>query len=126
MVDPSVLHFAGTQVGTTAAAQTVTVTNVPSPAGGNVPLVIDGIEVPGPAGADYPLSSGTISNSCFMPASGGNWSGCNSDPVLDAGQSVTFQVAFAPGSTGSRYANLTVVGNDTNPYTDIALYGVGT
>ena len=129
VVTPPELHFADTPVGSATAPQTVTITNGAAAVGaGNAALVIPGIGILGPAGADYKITSNSIPSGCILAA--GNTqivSSCASDPiVLNTGQSVTFQVAFAPGSTGSRDANLTIVSNDTNPYTDIALYGVGT
>ena len=123
VVSPSVLRFAGTQVGKTSAAQTVTISNPPP---GNAPLVIDGMGVLGvpDAAANYVLTSSTISKSCFMPASGGNWSGCNTDLVLDVGQSATLQVAFTPKAVTPLDVNLTIVSNSASPYYDVAIYGM--
>jgi hypothetical protein len=124
VVSPPKLQFGETQVGKMSAPQTVTISNPPP---GNAPLVIDGIGVVGEPGAatDYVLSGGTISKSCFMPATGGSWTGCASDVVLDVGQSATFQVAFAPKAVTPLDVNLTIVTNSSSPYYDVALYGMG-
>ena len=58
-----------------------------------------------------------------MPASG-SWSGCSSDLVLDVGQSVTFQIAFAPAAVKPLDVNLTIVSNGASPHFEVALYGM--
>jgi hypothetical protein len=71
-------------------------------------------------GSTVGISSATLGNAVY------SISGLTLPTNLSAGQSVTFHVAFAPGTAGSVTANLTLVSNASNSPLVIALSGTGT
>ncbi|HUI41778.1 MAG TPA: choice-of-anchor D domain-containing protein, partial [Terriglobia bacterium] len=85
---PSTLTFASQLVGTTSAAQTLTLSNT-----GTATLTITGVTLSGTNAADFALASNTCGAS------------------LAAGSSCTIGVTFTPASTGSRSATVTVTDN---------------
>ncbi|WP_246143800.1 choice-of-anchor D domain-containing protein [Actinacidiphila oryziradicis] len=94
--DPATLSFAGTVVGSSASAQTVTVTN-----------------------------SGTTSASVSGVAVTGDFSQTNNCSTLAVGASCSVSVAFKPTTGGSRTGNLTVTSNANNSPTTVSLAGSG-
>jgi hypothetical protein len=95
---PTSLTFGSVVVGSTSAAQTVTITNT-----GTAAAAISGIS----AGAPFAQT-----NTC-----GGS---------VAAGGSCTASVTFKPTSNGSASASLTVSSNATDPTLTVALSGTGT
>ncbi len=93
---PGGLSFAAAVVGTTAAAQSVTVTN-----------------------------SGTSAASVSGVAVTGDFSQTNTCATLAVGGSCTVNVAFAPTAGGPRTGTLTVTSNANNSPTTVALTGSG-
>jgi hypothetical protein len=71
-------------------------------------------------GSTVTISSASLGNAAY------SISGLTLPTNLSAGQSVTFQVAFAPSTAGSVTANLTLVSNASNSPLVIALSGTGT
>lgn len=94
--DPASLSFPATVVGSSATAQTVTVTN-----------------------------SGTASASVSGVAATGDFSQTNNCSTLAVGASCTVTVGFKPTTGGSRSGNLTVTSNANNSPTVVALTGSG-
>ncbi|MBO3751193.1 choice-of-anchor D domain-containing protein [Streptosporangiaceae bacterium NEAU-GS5] len=94
--NPTSLSFAGTVVGTTSAAQTVTVTN-----SGTTSATVSGVSVSG----DF-----TQTNNCA---------------TLAVGSSCTVTVRFAPAAAGARTGAVTVTSNANNSPASIALSGSG-
>jgi hypothetical protein len=94
---PATLRFAGQLVGTTSAAQSVTLTN-----GGNAPLNISGFQV---------AANFNQSNNC--PAS------------LAAGSNCQVQVTFAPTATGTVNGILTISDSATSSPQTVTLTGSG-
>jgi hypothetical protein len=92
------LSFAAQTVGTSSAAQTVTVNNT-----GNAGLTVSGVSL---TGAD--ASQFTQSNNCSSVAAGG---------------SCTVNVTFAPGSSGTKSATVSIAHNATGSPTAISLSG---
>jgi uncharacterized membrane protein len=97
------LTFAAQRVGTTSAAQSVTVTNT-----GGVPLTVSGVDLTGPAATSF---AATPAAACA---------------TVDPGASCQVAVTFAPTATGSRTATLTVRSNDPGAAPAVALNGTGT
>jgi FtsP/CotA-like multicopper oxidase with cupredoxin domain len=103
---PVSLLFGNQPVGSTSAAQIVTISN----ASGTAPLSITGIGISGANAGDFSLTQT-----------------CGTFPVtLAVGSSCTASVSFAPIAAGSRLASLTV--NPAAPATlqSVALSGTGT
>jgi hypothetical protein len=95
---PGSLAFAGQAVGTTSAAQTVTVTN-----------------------------SGTATASITGVVTGGDFAQSNTcGSSLDAGAKCTVSVKFRPTTSGTRTGTLTLTGSQSNSPTAVALSGSGT
>ncbi|HVV25189.1 MAG TPA: discoidin domain-containing protein [Pseudonocardiaceae bacterium] len=94
--NPASLTFAGTVVGSTSAAQTVTVSNT-----GTSAASVSGVSVTG----DFSQTNA-----------------CSSIPV---GGSCTVSVTFKPTAGGSRTGTLTVASNANNSPTTVALTGTG-
>ncbi|MBL8309217.1 MAG: choice-of-anchor D domain-containing protein [Burkholderiales bacterium] len=100
-VSPTQLTFGSTTVGTTAAAQTVTLTNT-----GNAALVLGTTAI---AGSDFAVGSNT----------------CTSGSSLAASASCTISVSFAPTAAGSRSGTLTIAHNATPASSSVSLTGTG-
>ncbi|MFJ5269898.1 choice-of-anchor D domain-containing protein [Streptomyces sp. NPDC088358] len=94
--DPASLSFDGTVVGSSAAAQKVTVTN-----------------------------SGTASANISGVAASGDFSQTNNCSTLAVGASCTVNVGFKPTTGGSRAGSLTVTSNANNSPTTVSLSGSG-
>jgi hypothetical protein len=94
--NPGSLTFAGTIVGSTAAAQTVTVTN-----------------------------SGTTSATVSGVTASGDYSQSNNCSTLGVGASCTVTVSFTPTTSGSRAGTVTITSSANNSPTTIALSGSG-
>ncbi len=104
-LSPASLAFAGQLVGTTSAAQTVTLTN-----SGTAPLTIAGIGLGGTDAGDF-AQTGT----------------CPVGPAtLAAGASCAISVTFTPTAAGGRGATLTVTDNAAGSPHTVALAGSGT
>ena len=99
----SSLSFGSQSVGTTSAAQGVTLTN-----GGNAPLTISSIQITGTDPGDFGMPSNTCGSS------------------LGANASCTVNVTFAPTTSGSRTATLTFADSATNSPQSVSLTGTGT
>jgi hypothetical protein len=93
---PSSLSFAGTIVGSSAATQTVTVTN-----------------------------SGTSSATVSGVTASGDFSQTNNCATLAVGASCTVTVRFTPTTSGSRTGAVTITSNANNSPTTVALSGSG-
>ncbi len=87
-LQPSALTFAAQTVGTTSAAQTLTVTNV-----GSAALTISGISISGGSSTDFAQT-----NTCGAS--------------LAAGASCAIRVTFTPSATGSRGAAVNIACSD--------------
>ncbi|HEX9334497.1 MAG TPA: choice-of-anchor D domain-containing protein, partial [Pseudonocardiaceae bacterium] len=94
--NPASLSFAGAVVGTTAAAQTVTVTN-----------------------------SGTASATVSNVAVTGDFSQTNNCATVAVGASCAVTVTFKPTAGGSRTGTLTITSNANNSPTTVSLGGSG-
>jgi F5/8 type C domain/Abnormal spindle-like microcephaly-assoc'd, ASPM-SPD-2-Hydin len=94
--NPASLTFAGTLVGDSAPAQTVTVTN-----------------------------SGTTSATVSGVTASGDFSQTNNCSTLAVGASCTVTVTFTPSASGTRTGNVTITSNANNSPTSIALTGSG-
>ncbi|MDX6345231.1 MAG: hypothetical protein QOF84_21, partial [Streptomyces sp.] len=94
--DPASLSFDSTVVGSSATAQTVTVTN-----------------------------SGTASATVSNVAVTGDFSQTNNCSTLAVGASCSVSVGFKPTAGGSRTGNLTVTSNANNSPTTVSLAGSG-
>ncbi len=104
------LSSATQTVGTTSAAQRVTLTNTSS---GNATLNITNIEVTGPHGADFALSVAGAAP-CSLGAN-----------HLAAGTSCTFDVTFTPSEAGARAASVTITSNAATSPDNLPLSGTG-
>ncbi|MDH6115224.1 parallel beta-helix repeat protein [Kitasatospora sp. MAP12-15] len=93
---PANLSFAATVVGSSTAAQTVTVTN-----------------------------SGTSAASVSNVAATGDFSQTNTCSTVAVGASCTVNVVFTPTAGGARTGTLTITGNANNSPTTVALSGAG-
>ncbi len=96
---PSTVSMPGTTVGTTSAAQTVTVSNT--------------------GGGAVAVSSVTSSNAGEFTVSGSN---CG---TVNAGGGCTFNITFTPAAAGARSATVTIVSNGTGSPQSIAVSGTG-
>ncbi|HWV85466.1 MAG TPA: choice-of-anchor D domain-containing protein [Capillimicrobium sp.] len=106
---PTGIAFGTQRVGTSTTPQTVTVTN--SATGMNAgPLVIadGGVTVTGAAAGDYAIDSDECSGQTLAPSG-----------------SCTVEVVFAPTTTGSRAATLSIASNASGSPTGVALSGTG-
>ena len=103
-LSPTSVSFGSKNVGTTSAAQTVTLTNT-----GTAPLTISGIAVNGTNAADFAQT-----NTC--PASSN---------TLAANASCAISVTFSPAATGARSASVSVTDNASDSPQSIALSGTG-
>jgi hypothetical protein len=101
-VSPTSLNFGTVSLGTTSAAQTVTVTNDT-----NSTLTFSGVAIVGADHGDFGLAS----NTCV-----GN---------LAANGSCAIGVTFTPTATGSRTADLKISDNGTNSPQIVSLKGTG-
>ncbi|WP_328914513.1 MULTISPECIES: choice-of-anchor D domain-containing protein [unclassified Streptomyces] len=94
--DPASLSFAATVVGSSAPAQTVTVSN-----------------------------SGTTAATVSGVTASGDFSQTNNCSTLAVGASCTVTVTFKPTTGGARTGNLTLTGNANNSPTTVTLAGSG-
>jgi hypothetical protein len=99
------LTFNGQLVGTTSAAQSVTLTNT-----GNAALTITGIAVSGANSGDF-----VQTNTCPT-----------SPTTLVAGSNCAISVSFKPTATGPRNAALAITDNVANSSQSVSLTGTGT
>ncbi len=95
------LSFASTVVGSTTAAQSVTLSNT-----GNAPLTITGIALAGANPGDYAQT-----NTCGA--------------TLAAGKNCSISVTFTPTTPGSRGASLSITDNASGSPQTISLSGTG-
>jgi hypothetical protein len=107
-IDASSHDFGDQLVGTTSAAQTVTVTN-----GASASATLE----PGPLSIQ-----GTASDQFQIVPAGDQCSGA----MLAPGQGCTVEVVFAPTSLGSKPAQLAIPTNDPSSPTEVLLSGTGT
>ncbi len=103
-LSPTSLSFGNQNVGTTSAAQTVTLTN-----NGTSALTITSIGVTGTNAADFAQT-----NTCPLSPS-----------TLAAGANCTISVTFTPTATGTRTASLSVADNASGSPQTVALSGTG-
>src|SRR5262249_44646414 len=97
------LSFGSTNVGTSATAQNVTITNT-----GNANLDISNIAITGAASSDY------------------SFSGCSATPFsLVPNDSCTLSVNFNPTATGTRNATLAITDNASGSPHTVSLAGTG-
>ena len=108
-VAPTSVTFAAQTVGTTSAAQTVTVTNNNTTA-----VTFTGFTPSGPDAEDFGVP---------LPNSG---SMCSPTGMLAAGSSCTINVLFTPQAAGARTATLNINDNATGSPQTVALNGTGT
>lgn len=105
LLNPTSLAFGSQRVGTTTAAQSVTLTN-----SGTAALTIGSIGLGGANPGDYAQTSD-----------------CPIGPgTLAAGGSCTISVTFTPGATGSRSATVTISDDAAGSPHTVALSGTGT
>jgi hypothetical protein len=102
---PSSLTFSSQVVGTSSAAQTVTLKN-----SGTADLTISSIGLAGTNSGDFAQT-----NTCPSSSS-----------TLAAGASCTISVTFTPTATGSRSASVTITDNAAGSPQSVALSGSGT
>jgi hypothetical protein len=98
------LTFASQGVGTTSAAQSVTLTNT-----GNAALTIASITLTGANSGDFAQT-----NTCPV-----------SPTTLAAGSNCSINVTFKPTATGTRNASVTITDNAANNPQSVALTGTG-
>ena len=103
-LSPTSLSFGSQNVGTTSAAQTVTLTNT-----GTAPLTISGIAMNGANASDFAQT-----NTCPT-----------SPNTLAANASCAISVTFSPSATGARAASISVDDNATGSPQNISLSGTG-
>lgn len=103
-LSPSAVTFASQPLGTTSAAQTVTLTN-----SGSAPLTITGITLGGTNAADF-----TQSNTCPLSPS-----------TLAASGSCAISLTFAPSAQGTRTATVSVADNAPSTPQTVAVTGTG-
>jgi hypothetical protein len=99
---PSSLTFSGQFVGTTSAAQVLTLSNT-----GNVKLTISGLAVTGANGGDF-----SETNTCGTSVA--------------ASANCTVSVTFKPTAAGNRTASITVTDDASNSPQTVSLSGSGT
>ena len=104
-LSPTSLTFTGQLVGTTSAAQSVTLTNT-----GNAALTITSIAVTGANSGDFAQT-----NTCPV-----------SPTTLAAGANCKINVTFDPTATGARNASVTITDNAANSPQSVPLTGTGT
>jgi len=100
-LSPTELSFGNHPVGTTSAAQTITLTN-----SGNAKLKITGIAITGTNAGDYAQT-----NKCGSS--------------LAAGAKCTISVTFTPSASGSRTASVSVTDNASGSPQKVSLSGTG-
>lgn len=103
-LNPTSLTFSATVVGSTSAAQTVTLTNT-----GTAALTITGITVGGANPGDFAQT-----NTCPVGPS-----------TLAQGAKCTISVTFTPTTTGTRTANVSIGDNAAGSPQTVALSGTG-
>jgi Abnormal spindle-like microcephaly-assoc'd, ASPM-SPD-2-Hydin len=103
-VSPASLTYASTTVGTTSAAQNVTLTNA-----GTAAMTISSIGFAGASPGDY-----TQTSTCPVSPS-----------TLAAGSSCNVSVSFAPTAAGTRTANLAITDDASASPQTVALTGTG-
>jgi Tol biopolymer transport system component len=104
---PGTIHFGNQPVGSTSAAQQLSITNTAvTPGGGD--LQVGPLATAGAAAGDFVLSN----------------DGC-SGASLAAGASCTVDVSFVPTGAGGRSAHLLVPSNGATSPDDVALNGIG-
>ena len=103
-VSPTTLSFTQT-LGSTSAAQTLTVSNT-----GNAPLTIAALSIGGAQASEFRIAGGTCSAGTSVPANG----------------SCSVLVSFAPLATGARNASLSLSHDAAGSPTTVALVGTGT
>lgn len=101
---PKSLSFGAQQVGSTSAAQTVTLTNR-----GNATLPINSVTLAGPNAGDYAIASNTCGTA-----------------VAALGGSCAIGVAFGPTATGARNATLSISDGAAGSPRTVSLTGTGT
>lgn len=101
-VSPASLTFAGTSLGASSAAQTVTLSNGPG-----APITINSIAVAGANASDFQLSGTTCGTSVAVSAT------------------CTATIVFQPSAAGARTANLSFVDSATNSPQVVTLSGSG-
>jgi hypothetical protein len=97
------LTFAAQTIGTSSAAQTVTVSNT-----GTAPLTLSGLTLGGAASADF-ARAGTCTVGTSVAASG----------------SCSIQLTFTPSAAGARSASLTIAHNASGGGSTVTLAGTG-
>jgi hypothetical protein len=102
---PGSLSFGNRQIGTSSAAQNVTLTNT-----GGAPLTITSIGMSGSNPGDFGQT-----NACPISPS-----------TLAAGSSCVISVTFAPTASGTRNASLSVTDNASGSPQSVTLTGTGT
>ncbi len=103
-LSPMSLSFGNQNVGTTSAAQTITLTN-----SGGAPLTITSIALNGPNPADF----GESANCPLSPS------------MLAVGASCVISIIFSPSATGARAASISVGDNATDSPQNVSLSGTG-
>jgi hypothetical protein len=103
-LSPTTLTFASTTVGSTSAAQTVTLTNT-----GTAALTITGVTLTGTNTGDFAQT-----NTCPV-----------SPATLAANANCTISVTFKPTATGARSANVSIADNATGSPQTVPLTGTG-
>jgi hypothetical protein len=103
-LNPTSVSFGNQNVGTTSAAQSVTLTD-----NGSLPLSISSIALAGTNATDFAQT-----NTC---PTGSN--------TLASGSSCTISVTFTPGATGARSASLILTDNAAGSPQSVALSGTG-
>lgn len=103
-LSPTSLSFGAQNVGTTSAAQTITLTN-----SGGAPLTITSIALGGANPADFSKSA----NCPLSPA------------MLAVGASCAISVTFSPSATGARAASISISDNATGSPQHVSLNGTG-
>ncbi len=103
-ISPGSLIFSGQSVGTTSAAQTITLTNT-----GSSTLSINGIGITGANSGDFAETDN-----------------CTPSRVLGPGTNCVINVTFKPTETGNRTATLNVTDNAAGSPQPVPLTGTGT
>lgn len=103
-VSPTTLSF-GQTVGTTSAAQTVTVSNT-----GHAPLVVSALAIAGAQAAEFQVAAGST---------------CAAGGSVAANGSCIVKLAFAPTAPGARAASL-VITHNAGAASSVTLNGTGT
>jgi hypothetical protein len=104
-LSPASLTFSGQLVGSTSAAQSVTLTNT-----GNAALTITSIAMTGANSGDFAQT-----NTCPV-----------SPTTLAAGANCKVNVTFDPTASGTRNASMTITDNAANSPQSVSLTGTGT